>query len=65
MSNKLILKDCSRFSDERVKGINISKNNFVSTDSLLQNKGGGHIPFISKRPTNKCKLLYKALFLVK
>jgi type I restriction enzyme S subunit len=40
MSNKLILKDCSRFSDERVKGINISKNNFASTDSLLQNKGG-------------------------
>lgn len=40
MINKLILKDCSRFSDERVKGKNISKNNFVSTDSLLQNKGG-------------------------
>lgn len=40
MPRKILLEECAYYSDERVKGANILTKEFVSTDSLLQNKGG-------------------------
>ena len=40
MPRKILLEECAYYSDERVKGANILTEEFVSTDSLLQNKGG-------------------------
>jgi type I restriction enzyme S subunit len=40
MNNQIQLKNASYYSEERIKGENISINEFVTTDSMLQNKLG-------------------------
>jgi type I restriction enzyme S subunit len=40
MNKQMLLSKAAAYSDERIKSANIERKDFVTTDSMLQNKGG-------------------------
>lgn len=40
MSSSILLSSAAKYSDDRVNGLKVSRDCFVTTDSMVQNKGG-------------------------
>lgn len=40
MSSSILLSSAAKYSDDRINGLKVSRDCFVTTDSMVQNKGG-------------------------